>query len=151
MDLLRGITNFTNWLGNVIMPTLAALFFVIAILRYSKGYAHGYVPYAGLACLMVSGLLRALEAFSRQAAWDDADLPWIMLRGLVNWAGNVFMPVYAVLQIVQAGMAWGGVGTRIYAGQTWMRHFAAAAMALMVSGLTRLAEHFVENGTGGVS
>lgn len=151
MDFLRGITNLTNWLGNVIMPTLAALFFIIAILRYGKGYAHGYVPYAGFACLMVSGLLRALETFSRQAAWNDADLPWVMLGGLVNWAGNVFMPVYAVLQIVQGGLAWGGIGTRIYAGHSWMRHFATAGMALMVSGLTRLAESFVEQGTGGIS
>ena len=151
MDFLRGITNLTSWLGNVIMPTLAALFFAIGILRYGKGYAHGYIPYAGFACLMVSGLLRALETFSRQAAWNDADLPWLMVRGLVDWTGNVFMPVYAVLQIVQGALAFGGVGHRIYAGHAWMRHFAAAAMALMVSALTRLAEFFVTSGTGGIS
>ena len=68
MDFLRGITNLTNWLANVIMPTLAALFFAIGILRYGKGYAHGYIPYAGFACLMVSGLIRGLEKFSVQAA-----------------------------------------------------------------------------------
>lgn len=151
MDFLRGITNLTNWLGNVIMPALAALFFVIGILRYGKGYAHGYIPYAGFACLMVSGLLRALETFSLQAAWDNPDLPWIMVRGLVNWSANVFMPVYAVLQITQGALAYGGIGQRLYSGQAWMRHFVAAGMALMVSALTRLAEFFVTNGTGGVS
>ena len=31
MDFLRGFTNLTNWLGNVILPTLAGLFFAIAI------------------------------------------------------------------------------------------------------------------------
>jgi hypothetical protein len=151
MDFLRGFTNLTNWLGNVIMPTLGALFFIVAILRYGKGYAHGYIPYAGFACLMVSGLLRALETFSRQAAWDNPDLPWIVLRGLVDWTGNVFMPVYAVLQIAQGGMAFAGLGHRIYAGAPWMRHFAAAALALSVSGLVRLAEFFIQQGTGGVS
>ena len=151
MDFLRGITNLTNWLANVIMPTLAALFFAIGILRYGKGYAHGYIPYAGFACLMVSGLIRGLEKFSVQAAWDDPDLPWLVTRGLVNWVGNVFMPVYAVLQIVQGTLAYGGIGHRIYAGQAWMRHFAAAAMALTISGLTRLAEYFVTQGSGGIS
>jgi hypothetical protein len=151
MDFLTGLTNLTNWLGNVIMPTLAALFFAIAILRYAKGYAHGYVPYAGFACLMVSGILRGLERFTSQAAWNDPDLVWISLRGLVAWTCNVFMPVYAVLQVVQGVLTYGGVGQRLYAGGAWMRHFAAAAMCLMLSGLLRLAEFFVGQGVAGVS
>jgi hypothetical protein len=32
MDFLTGLTNLTNWAGNVIMPTLAGLFFVISVL-----------------------------------------------------------------------------------------------------------------------
>ena len=31
MTFLTGLTNLTNWLGNVIMPTLAALFFAIGM------------------------------------------------------------------------------------------------------------------------
>ena len=33
----NGLLNLTNWLGNVIMPTLAGLFFAAAIYRFSKG------------------------------------------------------------------------------------------------------------------
>jgi hypothetical protein len=33
----------------------------------------------------------------------------------------------------------------------WMRHFTAAGLCLLVSGLLRLAEYFVAQGTGGVT
>jgi hypothetical protein len=32
----------------------------------------------------------------------------------------------------------------------WMRHFAAAAMCLSLSGLLRLAEWFISRGLGGI-
>ena len=34
MSFSNGILNLTNWVGNVILPTLAGLFFVIAVLRH---------------------------------------------------------------------------------------------------------------------
>jgi hypothetical protein len=40
MNFLNGITNLTNWMGNVIMPTLAALFFALGVLRYARAGAH---------------------------------------------------------------------------------------------------------------
>jgi hypothetical protein len=127
MDFLTGITNLTNWLGNVIMPTLAGLFFAIGILRFAR------------------------EGFAGQAAWNNPDQIWITLRGLVNWTCNVFLPVYAVLQLVQGVLVYGGVGHRVYYGGVWMRHFVVAALCLMLSGLLRLAEWFVAQGLGGVS
>ena len=151
MSFLNGITNLTNWMGNVIMPTVAGLFFALAIIRYAKGYSHQYIVWAGFLCLMVSGLLRGLEKFAGQAAWNNGDVVWITLRTLVDWLCNVFMPVYAVIQILAGVLAYGGVGHRIYQGMPWARHFAAAAMALMLSGLLRLAEFFVARGTGGIS
>ena len=151
MVFLNGITNLTNWMGNVILPTVAGLFFALGIVRYAKGYSHSYITWAGFLCLMVSGLLRGLEHFAGQAAWNNGDVVWITLRTSVNWLCNVFMPVYAVIQIVAGVLAYGGIGHRIYAGMPWARHFAAAAMALMLSGLLRLAEWFVARGTGGIS
>jgi len=150
MNLLNGITNLTNWMGNAIMPTVAGLFFAIAVVRYARGYPHQYIAWSGLMCLMVSGLLRGLETFASQSAWNNPDTIWVTLRGLVNWTCNVFMPVYAVLQIVQGVLAYGGVGHRIYHGSPWIRHFAAAGMALVLSGLLRLAEFFVQRGVGGI-
>jgi hypothetical protein len=53
--------------ANVIMPTLAALFFALGVLRFAHGQAHTYTPWAGFLCLMVSGVLRAIEKFAAQA------------------------------------------------------------------------------------
>src|ERR1017187_9803079 len=102
MNFLTGITNLTSWMGNVIMPTLAALFFALGVLRYAHGQAHTYAPWAGFLCLMVSGVLRGIEKFAAQTAWNNPDLVWITLRGMVNWTCNVLLPVYAVLQLLQA-------------------------------------------------
>ena len=60
MDFLTGLTNVTNWCGNVIMPTLAGIFFVIAILRAARSVPFQYAMYAGLMSLMVSGILRGI-------------------------------------------------------------------------------------------
>ena len=86
MNFLNGITNLTNWMGNVIMPTVAGLFFALAVVRYARGYPHQYIAWSGLMCLMVSGLLRGLETFASQSAWNNPDTIWITLRGLVNWS-----------------------------------------------------------------
>jgi hypothetical protein len=37
MTFDNGILHLANWMGNVIMPTLAAAFIIIAILQFSKG------------------------------------------------------------------------------------------------------------------
>ena len=71
MNFLNGITHLTNWMGNVIMPTVAGLFFALAVVRYARGYPHQYIAWAGLMCLMVSGLLRGLETFASQSAWNN--------------------------------------------------------------------------------
>jgi hypothetical protein len=146
-----GILNLTNWLGNVILQTLAGLFFAIAIVRFvGPGQHHRWI-YAGFLSLMASGILRALETFSSQQAWDDPDLYWTALMSLVNWVCNVIMPLYGVLQICTGIAHFAGIGFRTYQGGTWMRHFLAAAGCFMLSGIVRLAEWFIEQGAGGVS
>lgn len=151
MDFLTGITNLTNWFGNVILPTLAGIFFVISVLRLSRHAPFQYSMYAGFAALMVSGILRAIERFSQQRAWNDPDAVWVTLLGLVNWSANVFLPVYGVTQVVIAILHYGGMGFRIYPGAPWTRHIVAALACFGLSGLLRLAEFFVAQGTGGVS
>lgn len=151
MDFLTGLTNLTNWFGNVIMPTLAGLFFVVSVLRFSRGGSHQYSMYAGFAALMVSGLLRAIERFALQRAWNDPDAIWITLLGLVNWSANVLLPLYGVLQVVIGVMHFGGMGFRIYPGAPWARHILSAMICFGLSGVLRLAEFFIAQGTGGVS
>ena len=76
--------------------------FALGVLRFAHGQAHTNTPWAGFQRLMVSGILRGIETFATQSAWNYPDLVWITLRGLINWTCNVMLPVYAVLQLLQA-------------------------------------------------
>jgi len=150
MSFTNGFLHLTNWAGNVILPTLAGLFFAIAILKFARSESSGVAMYGGFLCLMASGLLRAMETFASQRAWNDPDVYWISLVTLVDWICNVLMPVYAGLQVA-AGALRMGIVTKIHPTEGWMKHFVAAGLCLLLSGLVRLAEFFVVNGTGGVS
>jgi hypothetical protein len=68
---------------------------------------------------------------------------------LVDWICNVLMPVYAGLQVT-AGALRMGIVSRIHPTEGWMKHFVAAGLCLLLSGLLRLAEFFVARGTGGI-
>src|SRR5215471_21608427 len=62
----------------------------------------------------------------------------------VNWVGNVIAPVGAGVAVV------GGIVT--YAsGRGYIRWIGTALGLLVVSGLTRLLEFWIAQGTGGVS
>jgi hypothetical protein len=149
MSFTNGLLNLTNWAGNVILPTLAALFFAIAVLKFARSEPYAFSMYGGFACLMASGLLRAMETFASQRTWNDPDVYWVSLLTLVDWICNVLMPVYAGLQVA-AGALRMGVVTRVHPTEGWMRHFVAAGLCLMLSGLLRLAEFFIAHGTAGV-
>jgi hypothetical protein len=97
MSFYNGLLNLTNWAGNVIMPTLGALFIAFAVVQFARGYHHLYSTwaYGGLMCLMVSGLLRMFEKFTGQLGWNNPDLYWNSLLNMVDWFANVILPVYA--------------------------------------------------------
>ncbi len=149
MSFTNGILNLTNWAGNVILPTLAGLFFAVAVLKFAHSESYTSPMYGGFLCLMASGLLRAMETFASQRAWNDPDVYWISLVTLVDWICNVLMPVYAALQVA-AGALRMGLVTRIHPTEGWMKHFVVAALCLMLSGLVRLAEFIIARGTAGV-
>jgi hypothetical protein len=149
MSFNNGMLNLTNWVGNVILPTLSGLFFAIAVLKFARSESSSAAIYGGFLCLMASGVLRAMETFASQRAWDDPDVYWLSLVSLVDWICNVLMPVYAGLQVA-AGALRMGIVARIHPTEGWMKHFLAAALCLLLSGLVRLAEFFVTQGVGGV-
>lgn len=62
---------------------------------------------------------------------------------LVNWVGNVIAPVGAALAVVMAVIAYSQ-------GRGVARWAVTAGGLLVVSGLTRLIEFWVQNGTAGV-
>src|SRR5271165_2141642 len=145
----NGILHLANWLGNVIMPTIAAVFIIIAILQFSKGQEFSHSMYGALACLLVSGLTRAFETFASQAGWNNPDLYWVSIVTLIDWVANVILPVYAAAQVAAMALRL-GIFSLVHPTSGWLRHFVTAALCLMVSGLLRLAEFFVLKGTGGV-
>jgi hypothetical protein len=149
MTFDHGILHLTNWMGNVIMPTLAAAFIIIAVLQFSKGHDFSHSMYGALACLMVSGLTRAFETFASQAAWDNPDLYWLSILTLINWVANVILPVYAAVQVAAMALRL-GIFSLVHPSSGWLRHLVTAALCLMVSGVLRLAEFFVAQGTAGV-
>jgi hypothetical protein len=149
MSFTNGILHLTNWAGNAVLPTLAGLFFAIAIVKFSRTEPYAAAMYGGLLCLMASGLLRTMETFASQRPWNDPDVYWVSLVTLINWICNVLLPVYAGLQVA-AGALRMGIITRVHPTEGWMRHFAAAGLCLLLSGLVRMAEFFVLQGTAGV-
>jgi hypothetical protein len=148
--LENGLLNLTNWTGNVIMPTVAGLVFAAALSQFSKGHPYSHFSWAGFAALMCSGLLRTLEAFAQQAGASDPDRYWISILTLVNWVGNVMLPLYGVIQVVMLVLHSAGVLERMTIGDAWVRNLVAAMMCFGLSGLLRLVEFWIQNGTAGV-
>ncbi len=146
----NGILNLTGWAGNVIMPTLSGLLFAAAIYRFSKAQPYSHLSWGGFAALMCSGWLRLLEAFAQQAAATDPNRYWIALLGSVNWTANVMLPLYGALQVTIAVLHFGGVLERATIGDAWARNALAATLCFGLSGLLRLAEFWIQNGTNGV-
>lgn len=148
MSLDGAITNLASWAGNVMMPTMAGMFFSAAVYRYSKSGPFEHFLYGGFASLMCSGMLRALEGFVQHAGPASADSFWMAIMSLVNWTANVILPMFALTQLAAMALHMGGVVSEIYPGSTWIRKFIAAIAALMVSGMVRLAESMVTQAHG---
>ena len=62
---------------------------------------------------------------------------------LVNWVGNVIAPVGAALAVVMAVISYSQ-------GRGVARRAVTAAGLLVISGLTRLIEFWIANGTQGI-
>lgn len=150
MSLDGGMLNLANWVGNVIMPTLAGLFGAAAIYRFGRAHPWQHLAWASLASLMCSGLLRVLEGFSNQAPWNDPDRYWLAVLTLVNWVGNVLLPVYGALQVILSVVHFSGLLERMTIGEAWVRNLVTAMCCFGLSGLLRLAEFWVQNGAAGV-
>src|SRR5438445_7111101 len=74
---------------------------------------------------------------------ETAAQPEGTVLNLVNWIGNVIAPVGAALAVVMAVVSYSQ-------GRGVMRWSVTAGGLLVISGLTRLIEFWIQNGTGGV-
>src|SRR5579883_1736693 len=142
----RGVLNLTNWAGNVMMPTLAGLFLAGAIYQFSKGRPYSHLGWSGFASLMCSGLLRVLETFAAQSGYNDPNRFWMAVLALVNWVGNVILPLYGALQVAVLAAHIGGVLERINIGVAWVRNLVSALACFCLSGILRLLEYWIKKG-----
>ncbi len=75
---------------------------------------------------------------------QNAAQPEGTVLNLVNWVGNVIAPLGAVLCVVMAVISY-------TQGRGVARWAITAVGLLMISGLTRLIESWITNGTNGVN
>jgi hypothetical protein len=108
-----------------------------------------------LAGLVLIGVLQCLPlvsygqnlgqqpAVGQAVQGEIAAQPEGTVLNLVNWVGNVIAPVGAALAVVMAVVSYSQ-------GRGVMRWSVTAGGLLVISGLTRLIEFWIANGTGGV-
>src|SRR5215813_3085986 len=82
-------------------------------------------------------------ALNKAVQGQTAAQPEGAFLNLVNWVGNVIAPVGAALCVVMAIVAYTH-------GRGVARWAVAAGGLLAISGLTRLIEFWINNGTAGV-
>lgn len=97
-------------------------------------------------CLSIMSYAQNLgqqPAVGQAVQGQTAAQPEGTVLNLVNWIGNVIAPVGAALAVVMAIVAYSQ-------GRGVMRWSITAMGLLVVSGLTRLIEFWIANGTAGV-
>jgi len=87
--------------------------------------------------------LGGAPATGKAVLGQTAAQPEGTVLNLVNWVGNVIAPVGAALAVVMAVVAYSQ-------GRGVARWAVTAGGLLVVSGLTRLIEFWIQNGTAGV-
>jgi hypothetical protein len=87
--------------------------------------------------------LGSQPALNKAVQGQTASQPEGAFLNLVNWVGNVIAPVGAALCVVMAIISYTH-------GRGVTRWAIAAGGLLAISGLTRLLEFWINNGTAGV-
>ena len=88
--------------------------------------------------------LGAAPATNVAVQGQQATQPEGAFLNFINWIGNVIAPVGAGGAVVGAVVSW-------LTGRGFARWLFAAASLLAVSGVTRLLEFWIAQGTGGVT
>jgi hypothetical protein len=147
-NFLTALQNLTKWMGYLVLPTLAGLCVIVAIYNYSERKEAGRYVTAALLCLMGPGCALLVNFFvTSSPPAPGADVFSGALMNAINWLGNVIMPVFAVINVVRGVQEFVAIGERFHTRMDIVRHFGAALLCLMVSGVLRLLEHFVTTAT----
>jgi len=88
--------------------------------------------------------LGATPQFNQAVQGQTGSQPEGAFLNFINWIGNVIAPVGAGGAVLGAIFGW-------LSGRGHGRWLLAAGALLAVSGVTRLIEYWITNGTGGVT
>ena len=94
--------------------------------------------------IVVAQNLGAAPATNVAVQGQTAAQPEGAFLNFINWIGNVIAPIGAGGAVVGAVVSW-------LTGRGFGRWLFAAAALLAVSGVTRLIEFWISNGTAGVT
>jgi hypothetical protein len=111
--------------------------------RLALAYLLAMVSFQLLPLLAQAQNLGQQPATGQAVQGQTASQPEGAVLNLVNWIGNVIAPVGAALAVVMAVVSYSQ-------GRGVMRWSVTAGGLLVVSGLTRLIEFWIQNGTAGV-
>lgn len=94
--------------------------------------------------VMIAQNSGSAPVFDKAVQGQQATQPEGTLLNVVNWIGNVVSPLLAVGAVVMAVVSY-------TQGRGVVRWAVTAVGLLMISGLTRLIEAWINNGTAGVN
>jgi hypothetical protein len=94
-------------------------------------------------CTAVAQNTGSAPVFNKAVQGQQATQPEGTLLNVVNWVGNVVAPLLAVGAVVMAVISYSN-------GRGVARWAVTAVGLLMISGLTRLIEAWINSGTSGV-
>src|SRR6185312_14278974 len=111
--------------------------------RFALLYLVAIVSFQLLPLMSYAQNLGQQPATGQAVQGQTAAQPEGAVLNLVNWIGNVIAPVGAALAVVMAVVSYSQ-------GRGVMSWSVTAGGLLVVSGLTRLIEFWIQNGTAGV-
>ncbi len=143
-SFLTGMEGLTEWLGYLILPTLAGFCVVMAIYNYREGRNGERSMVAAILCLMGPACALLVSAWVTKgapAAAAGADAYSGALMNALNWVGNVILPLSAAYNVARGVLQ--GQMKHFNSVQDRVHYFIVAFACLCVSGILRLLEHFV--------
>jgi hypothetical protein len=143
-NFLGGLQGLTEWLGYLILPTLAGFCVVLAVLNYREGRGGERYITAALVCLMGPACALLVSAFVTHASpVSGGDAASGALMNALNWTANVLLPLLAAYNVAHGVLEAGGVLKPRNSLMGRAHYFIVAFGCLTVSGVLRLLEHFV--------
>ena len=93
------ILHWVNWVGNLLCPFLGALFILIGIVQFGRGYHQVWYTWTSSGCglMMVSAITRLFE--SAVTSGSGNDMFSLGLLNLTDYVGCTLLPVYAGMQM----------------------------------------------------